>query len=548
MTRRCVCLVWLLSSACGAVEDPALLTSAATYDPKAPVAAQPDPKPPSLPESLDTCTPALRITERDPYTGKTITQANLDLDAVLVACPSLRDSIAWLNGSGAVLSYSQWTDAQRSTLRYYYQLYALGMTTLPLDCPTPERNLDPASLAARVAGPLYFSAEQAFALYAASVAHSLALEARGSLGWTLRSFPAAERAAVLSSDRMFVPVKPGTVAMPPGLVAGRDLQLTPARANAMTFVCQPGEAYEFLRGSSTSGIDLVASTADDTLANLTLFVARNLAHGPVMTPDRALATFGFDLPGRLRRRTDLSYGGLLAAPGGCHSAAALLEDLGRAVNIPLENVALLAYTAIDRPFLFRTHRSLAYRWTSSAARYLEHTDDAYAQRVYGLAVIGAGQALAPARRYYDAVWTTAERLRAAGLTLWPELPSVMPGVGYGTGQPLLDSYSTYGRLLGVWTDATPTAASPRESEYVTRIAETMCGTDLVFEYCRNVSTGYGWRNFQYFSTGNLSYLTNPVDAQRAWATTEACVVAAGGCAAATAALRRPAPAETAWTE
>ncbi len=495
----------------------------------------------------DTCTPALQSWTWDKWSQKWVLAPNPNLDDVLYACPSLRSSIRWLEGDGRVLGYEELSEARRSVLATFYYLAVYGATVLPLDCPTPERNLAPWAYGGRVAGPLYFGVEQAFSLFAAQVAHALALEARRELPWQLRSFPAAERAAILSSDRMFATIVPGATTLPSGLLAGRDLQLAPARIHAPTYVCQPAQAYGFVRGLSTSGLDLVGGSADQTLANLTLFVARNLRHGPTATPDRVLATYGFDTPGRLQRRNDLSYSGQLAAPAGCHTAAALLQDLARSVNLPVENVALLAYSDVVGPLHYRTHRGLAYRWTT-APRYLEHADDAYAMGIYGLALNPLGQTASSAQRFFDTVWSTPAQLAAAGATIFSDLPMVTVGTGFGAGADRTETYTHYGRLLGYWPDAHPSTASRRWSEYVARREEPMCSPRLVGDYCRNLSTGWGWRNFQLLSSSAIPYLANETDARRAWSTVEACVQSVGGCSVAPALSRRDGPAETAWLE
>lgn len=308
----------------------------------------------------------------------------------LAADVDLRQGLLWQTGTGALRSYDEWTPAQRDRLDALEQRLReagpdLGWAArleLGLRCPDVASNL---SLRRRPDGPrcLFLTADQAFDLYAAHVAHAFALEATGAVPWSIVDLPAAERHELLASPRYHAIILPDAVGLgsepyyPAHIRPGRDYQL-PARvqntAGPMGLCCDPRVGYWFLRGlARTSGVDLVASTEAQTMANLIAWVSQNLGHGGDGT-DSTDAYFiaHAELRDRLiAEHRDFTGGSSwtgLFAPAGCHSAANLLHDLARSVNIPLL-VAGISDTGL--------HAGLLFRWNRTDPRICHHVDDVY---------------------------------------------------------------------------------------------------------------------------------------------------------------------------
>jgi hypothetical protein len=225
-------------------------------------------------------------------------------------------------------------------------------------------------------------------------------------------------------------------------------------------VARPQDGYAFVRGRvSMTGRDYVSSTADQTLANLSLWVASNVRHG-WGTPE---LPYTQDLAGRLHRSLD--WGHLWIVGGiGCHTTRDLLVDLARAVNIPV--LPALMPSRARPPFVTSIgHGAAAYRWDSPAVRILEHADDLNANSLYPDAGFRwTDESEEHARCFFEVTWPTAAELGSFGFVVDPTFHRLWAGTGeveLDDGSPRIaqQAHRWYGRVVGVWPDNDESAGS-----------------------------------------------------------------------------------------
>jgi hypothetical protein len=343
----------------------------------------------------------------------------------LAGCDDLQNAIAWETATGERRVYSEWTRAQKERLDQLFSLLQMDAADLGLRCPNPTANMSRRRRPDGARG-MFLTAEEAFDVYAAHVAHAFHLECSNAVSWSLFDLPSAERHELLSSDRFHVRILPTALAgasdpyYPPHISPGRDFQL-PYRVQItggpMGLSCDPRAGYRFIRGRNRrSGIDLLAATEEGTLANVCLWLSQNLGHGGDAT-DSSDAYFPSHnlLSDRLRAETRVwgasRWTGIFA-PAGCHSASNLLHDLARSVNIPLLNVKVSSGGI---------HQGLAFRWNRTDPRLLHHTDDLYIANTVapffsidasGVAESGAQAAL----RFFNANFAPLDELTRFGFS------------------------------------------------------------------------------------------------------------------------------------
>jgi hypothetical protein len=451
---------------------------------------------------------------------------NPDIAAVLQACPSIAATLVWVDATNMDVPYASWPSAMQQRLANLYGLMLSGAAIPDLACPDP-RGADSARAITNggfphgtVPGMLFFTTAEASDMYLASVAHALALEVRGDLPWSLLDYPTAELGPLLSARATAAPVSqpPRPFGSP---LPGATYQVPIAHVNSLGFVCDPRVGYDFIRGkTSETHADLLASTPEATLANLTLFLTQNSVHG---FPYReSIDTFSFSLTDRLHRGLNLTDAGSTPAPWlvdrvGCHSTGELLEELARVVNVPLRNLGSYTYAWTDGTnYSFRDsmHRGLAYAWTRpNEARILPHADFVDATGLWPNYRVPFA-----ASDYYAIVWRTPASYLANGLLVDTTMPTVpiLPANSDGS----FETYFDFGPVLSVLLD---------EGRYYLRTEA--CAWDIVRSYCINPSEtpaafgaadpygGYA----QYSDAGLL---------QAAYTRAAACIAALpGGCSA-----------------
>ncbi len=90
-----------------------------------------------------------------------------DLEGRLENCPILRDHIVWEEADGRRVPFAEWNQAKKTRLNDLFHMMARQYADLGLSCPDPTRNVHASS------GRMYLSAQEAFDVFAAHVAHAL---------------------------------------------------------------------------------------------------------------------------------------------------------------------------------------------------------------------------------------------------------------------------------------------------------------------------------------------------------------------------------------
>lgn len=304
----------------------------------------------------------------------------------------------------------------------------------PLDDPTPHRPpLDKARIK--------YSEDQAFRIFAAHVAHALLFEVReGATHWSLFRMTPSELEQLFDSYHYF-----SLLATPVTSRRGDTLDRTsPPRAMGAYeyMICDPRDGYRFITGtSSTIATSLLGTTQEETLGAISLFFANNVFHGktellggPALEFEPREVARSAQVRDRLRGRhlPMTSFGDLghaIIARSGCHSAANLLYDLARSVNIPLRvarrrNDAAVDWSAGDA--------ALAFRWEDfSHMRVVQHADNFISEGDGGPYVphwptTPAGEPIADpgaeAIQYFEAIWRPASEFQARGMMFEPRMP------------------------------------------------------------------------------------------------------------------------------
>ena len=342
------------------------------------------------------------------------------LEYRLSGCDDLRNEITWETATGERWVYDNWTRAQKDRLNQLFRLLLDGARDLHLDCPDPAANV---SLRTRPDGAtcMFLTANQAFDIYAAHVAHVFFLEATGAVSWSILDLPSAELQELLCSDRYHVRILSTPLATDPvpyypaHIRPGRDFQL-PFRVQMTVkpigLCCDPRIGYRFIRGTnSASHTDRLGSTENETLANLSFWFSANVGHGgEALDSTRAYYVAHTFLQDRLRaEHRDWGYANWtgIFAQSGCQTASNLLHDLARSLNIPLLNIQMFESGGV--------HQGLLYRWQRSGARILHHTDDLYIAEGFApfFLVRSDGLRATPAesiRRFFEVSWPLREEM------------------------------------------------------------------------------------------------------------------------------------------
>ncbi|HVG24784.1 MAG TPA: hypothetical protein VND45_11565 [Thermoanaerobaculia bacterium] len=359
-----------------------------------------------------------RIASDPPDAGMLLRRTDT-LERRLSGCQDLRNSIVWETATGERRPYDAWTRAQKDRLNDFFARIVADAPDLGVRCPNASANL---SLSAPSGFPVMFlTAEEAFDLYAAHVAHVFYLEATGAVPWSILDLPALEVGELLWSDRYHTRIldrtPPAAPYYPSHIRPNRDFQQPSRMVTDVTGVaCDPRVAWRFLRGiRSTSRWDKLGATEEETVANLTWWFARNVGHGgPPHDFTREAWLRRNLLQDRLRterRDFGFSVATLVWASYGCHSAAALMHDLARGANIPL-----LVGSTINSG----AHAGLVFRFQRSGTRVMTHADDMYAVQTAPFFPIGADGTRLPEaehpRAYYEAMWTPFADLPRYGWT------------------------------------------------------------------------------------------------------------------------------------
>lgn len=407
----------------------------------------------------------------DPADTPVLLRRTDTLERRLSGCQDLRNSILWETATGELRPYDAWTREQKDRLNDLFARILAGVPDLGVRCPNASANL---SLTAPIGVPVMFlTAEEAFDLYAAHVAHVFFLEATRAVPWSILDLPALELAELLFSNRYHTRILDTGFAPAPYYPAhirpNRDFQ-QPYRtvlSDVTTITCDPRVPWRFIRGiRSTARRDKLGGTEEETVGNLTLWVARNVGHGgPPHDGNRDAWIRRSRLQDQLRlerREFGATAASLAWASAGCHSAANLMHELARGANIPL----LCMNTSTSVPG-GGVHAGLVFRFQRSGTRVMQHADDMYALSLAPIHPVFADGTRVPdaefARVMLEAMWTRFEDLPRAGYEHpasydFPPLPAwdrphigVFGGTWGDLSQTRLHLYEKR-YLLGSWYD------------------------------------------------------------------------------------------------
>jgi hypothetical protein len=484
--------------------------------------------------------------------------ASINLPEVLQACPALARQIVWTAGDGKQSVERAWPPAMRTRFLELFQLIETNASSLRLQCPTTS------SVAANRPDStwVYVAAQQAFEIYAAHVAHALYLEIKGTVPWSVRTMPAEEAAEIFSSDRYFARIVAlNGMKYPAAIQPGRDFQL-PVRAQpgGDALVCDPRIGERFVRGETSTGhADLMGATDTDTLVRLVWWFQQNVHHDPPGKGPGGLAysapnTIRMYLQTRLRVTPTPSMGRTLIAAYGCHSAANLLYDLAKSVNIPLLVGNMLSAPPKAGSAAALEHAGLAYHWMRPDALVLEHADDMYPADGAAPGVIGTATPLLPPgvdvpHNFFAAVWRSPQYWNAHHFHYGAKhgdayVPTTdMDGLFH-----LADRYGGLphaGWQLGYWEQATPADVARHTSTYFfqSMFADsyaTCSWTQVVKPFCSVPNA----TEAQFLAHAQSVRNNFPARVPSPWPLTPAdfyrraaaCVESVGGCAAAQTAV------------
>jgi|GEM_PF-1149006 len=385
------------------------------------------------------------------------------LQAGLENCSIIRNSIVWEMGTtGQRLPYKDWSAASKQILYDYYDLlWQNPAAPLGISCPNPFNNT-PVGESKR----LFLTADEAFHIYAAHVAWALFLEAKNLLPWSLVSQSTQGREEILASYRYHSRIKPSQYDQqsyyPAHIQPDRDFQSPYQEAlHNGVYRCDPRVGYWFVTGQSADHTfqkdNLLGTTQEETLANLTTWFAQSVGHGSGYKSKVDMLQRIF-LEDRLKARLDNSHNEdqwLVDSPTGCHTASSLFYDLAKSVNIPLRHVRSLEDYYCDGSLINCTHGGLLYRWDTSTARVLWHTDNIYAEEHAPIFPIdGQSNSLSTQQskqKYFETLWVPPQELQSWGFEYQLELvdPPLAQMKFYVSPSPY-DTYYDYGYFAGYW--------------------------------------------------------------------------------------------------
>ena len=282
----------------------------------------------------------------------------------------VRDAIVWEDNTGAHKFIAWPSERQQELLIAVDEYLAGGSPLVPLDPPNVL------SLSDTDFPSTALSSDDAWALFRAYVAHSLAVDISESVSWRLDDYSAADRARLLSSKEMFRLVN-GAYKLDD--VNGRAVPASPLVVRAFLF---------------DAGI--VADNRVDTIARLLNWCRNTLEHhlGPTAASSMQAAWQYRGWPPVSRvlagtTDTDNPTFGQKHWTAGCHGTCSFLRSVLRGVNLP-------ATTAL------RVDHSLPHFTTDKI--YLSHGDDPYSQISRAMPEIN-GHSLMITQKDFDARFT-----------------------------------------------------------------------------------------------------------------------------------------------
>lgn len=442
-------------------------------------------------------------------------------------CLRLKNQIIYESPTGERIPFIRWTEAQVNRINQIYARIAANEEDLGLNCPDPRMS----QLSTITPVFYYLNPEPAFDIYAAHVAHAIYLEANHLVPWSIQNLPIIQLKELFDFHSYFVPILVDrNTRYPSHIRAQRDYQL-PARGvyGPDSLVCDPRVAYQFIRGlSSRSHENMLGESPESTLTNLSHWFKNNVVHGDIRDRE-ALILYAY-LSQKLRGRETRDFSNAIVANKGCHSAANLLYDLAKSVNIPLLNVAIQESESREGSFLTRTHRGLIFKAGSSSPLFLYHLDEFYANGdilgpIYTPIEGSPPNLLEEKNLLFQGEWVNPATLEAWGFHFFNTYPIIIPGEDYGMpAEASSVNRADYGYFAGYWEGTSAQLAL----KYSLEKSYQYCSYSLVSAYC-DLSRSAFDDNFRTRFTPSSRMLPVERSLTDFYNRARSCVEAYGGC-------------------
>ncbi len=385
------------------------------------------------------------------------------LEDRLSGCPLLMNQMVWETGAGERIHYQDWPAEKKERLNVFFERLIRNEADLGINCPE--------AISTMPSGPsgqlgIYLTAEQAFNMYAAQVAHVFYVEIMREVPWSILNDSPQELEEFFASYQYHSRIMPSAQlpeSYPAHINPNRDFQRPFRELTNPSLVCDPRDAKNFLRGlASSSRENLIGATDLETLKNMTWWFHRHVVHASpnhrrdYYSTNEQVAAFAY-----LRDRLRVREGSILSI-GGCHTTTNLFYDLAKGINIPLKAVRSFQLEPdLSRPAAELghinnvTHSGLVFHASHRDTRILLHSDyiNAVTSPIFPIQespVLRALTSTESAQLLFNQIWVTPEELARSGFN-YLGLNLIRPGTGYGIlSSRAYEDKPDFGYLIGYW--------------------------------------------------------------------------------------------------
>jgi hypothetical protein len=268
------------------------------------------------------------------------------LEDYLAAHLEVREAIQWMAPPHQDIIYDDWennlhTKGFQQALR---RLYARAGCERPIEF-SFEKETDPDTNKPRIGPSLIgdlrehrVSKRDASEIYLAHLAHHLWVEVSGQVPWRLNDLGYLEKRNLLQSKRMFLPAQDNA--------SGTEYNLSIAIIGS-ALPTDPVRAYHFLKGDDDvirMGESFIKSSPKESIFALSRWIRDHLRHGPSMSLGSIrVQHYGYvgsppmeKIYMPVTNPSDPDLGPRFWAWSGCHTAAPLIINLMRLLNIPAQ--------------------------------------------------------------------------------------------------------------------------------------------------------------------------------------------------------------------
>ncbi len=286
-----------------------------------------------------------------------------DVAAWLAANPEISNAIVWQSPTTGIKAYPEWTTSQQTE---FHDAFAIAWSggVFPLPDPVPN-----ALVLDDTINPLVvLDQTDAWQLYIAYVANSLAVEIGDRTPWSLKDLPPEHLEVILDSTQMFIYHSDYSAYGHPG-VSGYEISFY---VQGPAVPAPPDFTFNFLADNGLIGPDQTATIGlllDWSRNHMEHFIPYDIT---VSNYEAHWQYRGFPPVSRVINKTinaNHPEQGLKSWTAGCYGTTAFLRAVLRAVNIPVRRVMAGGHTT---PHF------------SSIGMYLSHGDDPYFMQSYAI--------------------------------------------------------------------------------------------------------------------------------------------------------------------